>query len=199
MDTAERANVRRALDELKPHLAAYVTQHVTSTATLERGASGRGNDVQSLLRSMLDAWDLVFRRHLPAVARSYVHELIDIRNRWAHEEPFSRAEAKRACDTAQQLAALIGAPELGTAPRARRDKGRRSDPSAPRRSQRDVMRAIFHVHGHDADRVVREYAAAERRGEVARKSNQADISAEDYARALLNDGERKGWLHDRGA
>jgi putative NADH-flavin reductase len=32
-----------------------------------------------------------------------------------------------------------------------------------------------------------------------RKSNEADISAEDYARALLNDGERKGWLHDRRA
>jgi hypothetical protein len=93
MDTTERANVRRAVDELKPYLSAYVAQHAVSTAAPPRGAPTRGADIQALLRSMLDAWDEVFRRQLPAVARSYVHELIDIRNRWAHEEPFFDSSA----------------------------------------------------------------------------------------------------------
>jgi len=44
------------------------------------------------------------------------------------------------------------------------------------------------------ERVVREYAAAERRGEVKRNSNDHNISAEDYARALWRDGIRKGWI-----
>ena len=98
---------------------------------------------------------------------------------------------------------MIGAPTPSAAPvaapRARGNHTKRGAAAAPRQSQRDVMRAIHRMHGHDSERVVREYAAAERRGDVVRKSNEADISAEDYARALLNDGERKGWLHDRGA
>jgi len=41
---------------------------------------------------------------------------------------------------------------------------------------------------HDA------YGDAERRGKVSRASNKYDISSEAYARALLADGLRKGWL-----
>jgi uncharacterized membrane protein len=62
------------------------------------------------------------------------------------------------------------------------------------KSQRDVMRQLFREHRSDSDRVVRAYAAAERRGEVTRLRNSHDLDAETYARALLADGERKGWL-----
>lgn len=51
-------------------------------------------------------------------------------------------------------------------------------------SQRDFMRQLVRRFGHDAERVVREYAAAETRGEVERKSNSHGITAEQYARAL---------------
>jgi hypothetical protein len=56
------------------------------------------------------------------------------------------------------------------------------------------MRRIYAQYGRDEERVIREYAAAERRGEVARKSNAYDVLPEEYARRLLADGLAKGWL-----
>lgn len=61
-------------------------------------------------------------------------------------------------------------------------------------SQRDYMRELVRRFGHDEERVVREYAAAEQRGEVQRKSNSHRITAEQYARALWNDAVKKGWI-----
>jgi hypothetical protein len=60
--------------------------------------------------------------------------------------------------------------------------------------QRDVMRRIWARCKPDEERAVREYAAAESRGEAVRASNSHDWTAEQYARALLRDGQRKGWL-----
>jgi hypothetical protein len=56
------------------------------------------------------------------------------------------------------------------------------------------MRRIWGIYGPDEERVIREYAAAERRGEVARARNRNDMAAEDYARALLADARQRGWL-----
>lgn len=61
-------------------------------------------------------------------------------------------------------------------------------------SQRDYMRELVRRFGPNEDRVVREYAAAEERGEVERKSNSHTITAEQYARALWNDAVKKGWI-----
>lgn len=61
-------------------------------------------------------------------------------------------------------------------------------------SQRDMMRDIFRRHRGDEEAVVREYAAAETRGEVTRSSNAYDLSPEDYARRLLEDARKKGWI-----
>lgn len=60
--------------------------------------------------------------------------------------------------------------------------------------QRDVMRRIRARCKPDEERAIREYAAAEKRGEAERTSNSHAWSAEQYARALLRDGLRKGWL-----
>jgi hypothetical protein len=60
-----------------------------------------------------------------------------------------------------------------------------------------VMRKLWAIHGPDEDRTIREYAAAERRGEVGRARNTYDISPEEYARRLLADGLHKGWLRRR--
>ena len=67
--------------------------------------------------------------------------------------------------------------------------------SRPKRkpSQRDYMRGLVRRFGVNEERVVREYAAAEERGEVERKSNSHRISAEQYARALWKDAVKKGW------
>jgi hypothetical protein len=61
-------------------------------------------------------------------------------------------------------------------------------------TQRDVLRRLVERFGMNEGRVVKEYAAAEMRGEVRRDSNKYSIAAEDYARALWRDGVRKGWI-----
>ena len=196
MDTPERATVRRALDGLKPYLAAYLSQRGIAVAPASRGPSkALVPDIQALLKACLGGWDSSLRRELPSVAKSYVHEIIDIRNRWAHEEPFTQKEAARAADTAQHLATLIGAPSSKQpqhmAPPTRTSARRKE-------TQREVMVRLFVASGRNAERAIRAYADAERHGDVIRKSNKHGISAENYARALLADGEKKGWLRSGG-
>jgi hypothetical protein len=56
------------------------------------------------------------------------------------------------------------------------------------------MLTLINRYGMNEERVVREYADAEARGEVDRKSNSRGYTAEQYARALWRDGVRKGWI-----
>ncbi|MGI8402886.1 MAG: Swt1 family HEPN domain-containing protein [Gemmatimonadaceae bacterium] len=65
-------------------------------------------DIQALLNTMLERWDEVFASELKRVVRSYVHELRDVRNRWARESEFSASEARRAVDTVALLGEAIG-------------------------------------------------------------------------------------------
>lgn len=58
------------------------------------------------------------------------------------------------------------------------------------------MRAIWARCAPDEDRSIREYAAAEHRGDAPRKQNASGLTPEQYARALLADGLGKGWLDD---
>ncbi len=63
-----------------------------------------------------------------------------------------------------------------------------------KQTQRDFMRELVSRFGIDEERVIHEYAEAEKRGEVERKSNSHNYTAEQYARALWNDGMKKGWI-----
>lgn len=56
-------------------------------------------DTHKLLRVIVDQWREVFHQKLDPAGRAYVAELIDVRNRWAHEKPFSVAETYRAINT----------------------------------------------------------------------------------------------------
>ena len=60
--------------------------------------------------------------------------------------------------------------------------------------QRDLMRSLWVQYAGDTDRAVHEYAAAEDAGRVPRRSNSSGMSSLDYARRLLADGLKKGWL-----
>ena len=61
-------------------------------------------------------------------------------------------------------------------------------------AQRTMMQDLWKRHRPDQLRTIHEYAAAERRGEVFRERNVHGVDAEEYARRLLEDGRRKGWL-----
>jgi hypothetical protein len=106
-DSPNRALVRRALDELKPYLKAYVDQHLAGHARARRPTKP---DASAYLASILVNWDLVFARHLSTTVRNYVFELKEIRNRWAHEEDIADDEAQHAAATARLFAKAIGAP-----------------------------------------------------------------------------------------
>ena len=62
------------------------------------------------------------------------------------------------------------------------------------KSQREFMRDLVRRYGANEERVIREYAEAEKRGEVQRKRNSYDLMPEQYARALWRDAAHKGWI-----
>ena len=66
-------------------------------------------------------------------------------------------------------------------------------------TQRDKMRELFHLHGGHKEAVIEAYAIAEQVGEVERLRNASGYGTQQYARALWNDGEKKGWLPQSAA
>jgi hypothetical protein len=60
--------------------------------------------------------------------------------------------------------------------------------------QREFMRQLVKRFGANAERVIREYANAERNGQVERKSNLSGFTPEQYARALWQDAVKKNWI-----
>src|SRR5438445_1997664 len=55
------------------------------------------------------AWGAVFSAILGRADRNLVLELIDVRNRWAHQEPFSRDDTDRALDSMARLLTSVSA------------------------------------------------------------------------------------------
>jgi uncharacterized protein len=76
------------------------------------GSGGRKvsvNDAQFLLKVIWDEWQPVFRNVLGQTDRTYVSELRDVRNRWAHQDKFSTDDAERALDTMRRLLLAVSA------------------------------------------------------------------------------------------
>lgn len=78
-----------------------------------RGGEYRSSgDLSLMLRAMTERLgDLgyPFSGHMSRQAQNYASELRDVRNRWAHNEAFTAAEAYRALDTAELLLRAVGA------------------------------------------------------------------------------------------
>ncbi len=68
-------------------------------------------DVQALLVIMWENWNNVFKPELGHSGRSYVSELREVRNNWAHQQPFTPEDTFRALDTMARLMEMIGAQE----------------------------------------------------------------------------------------
>ncbi len=67
-------------------------------------------DIQALLTIMTNCWNDVFQEQLGYTGRSYVSELREVRNSWAHQRGFNAEDAFRALDTIGRLLSMIGAP-----------------------------------------------------------------------------------------
>ncbi len=100
--------------ELQAQLGGYWFENVASRlrAGLERDAAGAIRwDTYSLLKVMIDSWHDVFKHILGHFERSLTSELLEVRNRWAHEEPFSSDDTYRVLDSAQRLLTAVSAGE----------------------------------------------------------------------------------------
>jgi len=58
---------------------------------------------------MWKTWHEVFKLTLGYGDRSLVSELREVRNRWAHQKPFSSDDTDRALDSAQRLLTSVSA------------------------------------------------------------------------------------------
>ncbi|MEO7963495.1 MAG: Swt1 family HEPN domain-containing protein [Gemmatimonadaceae bacterium] len=85
------------------------SRYSTNTTRASRGVPVQDADIAALLGIMLDKWAL-FGEKLSPLVRSYIRELKDIRNQWAHERPFTEEEGIRALDTIRLVGQAIGRP-----------------------------------------------------------------------------------------
>ncbi len=91
--------------------ALAVAQKIMTSERLDANRPFAAWDAAVLLRLMWEAWNDVFRRTLGQAERTLVSELRDVRNRWAHQEPFSTDDAYRALDSAGRLLTAVSAPQ----------------------------------------------------------------------------------------
>jgi hypothetical protein len=124
MATTNRERIERMLAELREGLISFVERQLKARLgerwlqelegrrdrAYPRRPDGRiAWDSQALLKTMLDNWQGVFRDQLGQVDRAFVGELVEVRNAYAHEQPFSSDDTARALDTAQRLLMNIAA------------------------------------------------------------------------------------------
>jgi len=127
MATTNQERVGKAMELLRAGLAPFVEREVQSAVkagavrmdAVRRFAEDPmlGNkpiaqwDVAGLLKLTWETWNDVFKRTLGFAERSLVSELRDVRNKWAHQNPFSSDDADRALDSIGRLLAAVSAPQ----------------------------------------------------------------------------------------
>jgi len=135
MALSNRDRVGKALEALQSGLRPFIDQELKAvhgkywvTKATERWP----NDLQwdgdeprldaaPLLRIMWEQWNDVFRKTLGHAERSLVSELRDVRNKWAHQEPFSTDDTYRVLDSAQRLLTAIAASEAAELERQKQE------------------------------------------------------------------------------
>ena len=98
-----------SLNEIDAALASPGYPGLPDEAWSDEGALLNALDTQACLHLMWRRWNEVFQDKLGHVGRSYVSEMIEARNNWAHQAPFSNDEAYRIADTAARLLKMVSA------------------------------------------------------------------------------------------
>lgn len=128
MAITNHERVGKALDLIKEGLLPFVERELKaehaqawfeqvkaavgpSQVNLFRDEAQARWDAASLLTVMWNQWNLVFRKTLGPAERTLVSELRDVRNRWAHQNPFTGDDAYRALDSAARLLTAVSAPQ----------------------------------------------------------------------------------------
>src|SRR5438128_8037123 len=128
MAISNHERVSKALDLLKAGLRPFVERELKSQyhqlwfeevkksvsdaqANLFGSAEAPRWDVAMLLTAMTSQWNSVFGKTLGQAERALVSELREVRNRWAHQNPFSGDDADRALDSMARLLTAVSAPQ----------------------------------------------------------------------------------------
>src|SRR3990172_1314020 len=128
MAITNHERVGKALDLLKDGLGPFLERELKSEyqqrwfeevkATLspqQLTVAGTEKDPQweiaTVLAVMWNQWNTVFKKTLGQSERTLVSELRDVRNKWAHQQPFTSDDAYRALDSAARLLTAVSAPE----------------------------------------------------------------------------------------
>ncbi len=102
---------KRLESSLTGHWQIEVVQRVSG---LKASNGEVGWDQQGLLKTMMAFWKDAFAMVLGHPERSYVSELLAVRNRLSHNETFTYDDAERALDTMRRLMEAISAGEVAT-------------------------------------------------------------------------------------
>jgi uncharacterized protein len=103
---------KRLESSLTGHWQVEVVQRVPGLKPNSNGEVGW--DQQGLLKTMMAFWKDAFSMVLGHPERSYVSELLDVRNKLSHNETFTYDDAERALDTMRRLMESISAGEVAT-------------------------------------------------------------------------------------
>jgi predicted AAA+ superfamily ATPase len=90
---------------------ATVTQVAGPAAQVRGSASAPEWDAAALLKVLWECWNEIFAKTLGRAERSIVSELLEVRNKWAHQKTFNTDDAYRAIDSMQRLVNAVGARE----------------------------------------------------------------------------------------
>ncbi len=101
------------------------------------------DDAQFQLKVMWKLWQQVFGKVLGQSERTLVSELIDARNAWAHQEPFSTDDAYRVLDSAQRLLTAVSAEEAEQLDESKQDLLRIRYEEYSRRKSKQTAQALF--------------------------------------------------------
>ena len=140
MAISNHERVGKAMDLLKAGLAPFVERefkNLYAGRALAEARRMQGDDrllahkklaewdATALLKLMWEAWNDVFRRTLGHAERSLVSELRDVRNKWAHQKPFSSDDAIARL-TPPSACWLLSAPQARSSTRSRWSSLRRT-------------------------------------------------------------------------
>ncbi len=126
MAITNHERVGKALDLLTAGLQPFVERELRTTAAPDWFAETKRAladsqlqllgtpdkpqwDAAAILVTMWNQWNSVFRKTLGQAERTLVSELREVRNRWAHQRPFSTDDAYRALDSTARLLTAVSA------------------------------------------------------------------------------------------
>jgi len=129
------------VSEIATALATYSHPGLPHEARSDDQALFAALDAQACLNLLWRRWNEVFQEKLGHTGRSYVSEMIEARNNWAHQAGFSNDGAYRVADTAARLLKMVSAAQ---------------EAAAVEEISRELLRLRFEA---EADKARREAAA----------------------------------------